>query len=217
MIKVPDGARKLLNSYIRVYEEKLKKEYDPKYREFYERVLEEFEDLKNDIYEQKSEIFQGDEIEVMKKFVISVEQYAEWINIDDKFKYFSEVIINPNDLQILLNLAQDKRRKKVKKIVDFIFSPKMVMGDGEIDGFKREIRVVTSINQISSRARMLPAKKNDTVKVYYECVGMQMSEVEWNEYLRIVSSDRDHIDLGEIYCRWHGLRDKAVYYVLINN
>ena len=51
----------------------------------------------------------------------------------------------------------------------------------------------------------------------YESVGMimQISDAEWEEYLKIVSSDSD-VDLGDIYCKWYGLEDKGVYYVLIN-
>ena len=214
MIKVPDGTRKLLSSYIRLYEDKFRQVFDKEDRDSISNILEEFKALQLDLEEQKSEVFQGDEIDVMKNFVIALEQYDDWVSYDEKLKYFSEIIINPYDLQFLISNSENKR---IKEIIDYMFNPGVVMCDGQKIGFKREFKVVRSTNQISPRAKLVPGMENDSIKVYYESVGMimQISDAEWEEYLKIVSSDSD-INLGDIYCKWYGLEDKGVYYVLIN-
>ena len=210
MIIIPEGARRLLESYIRVFDQKAKNETNESYKIFYKDIAKNMYKLQNDLRRQKSRIFQGSETEVMINFVSFLDQFDEFMTYEERCKYFSSVRINPNDLERLIIFGT----KDSLRILNYLFDSAKLWTDGfdETDGFNREFRLVESKNQIPDSARKLPSSVFDSWELYYDtvCIRRQIPDDAWNNSLSFVEKD-----MLDIYKKWNGLYNLALYYVLV--
>lgn len=212
MIIIPDGARKKLSTYIKVFDKKASTETSEEYKKYYTDVLQCLQGLQMDLQKQETELFQGVRVDIMKNFISFLHQFDVVISTEESYKYFSNLTINPGDFKMIM----ESEDYDIKEIRDFILNPMALWSYeyGELDGFNREFRVVTALSQIPEKAQQLPTDNLKSVELYYETVGIQrqLTIDEWNEYLKYSSSG-----LAEIYQEWYGVSDKGLYYVLIDN
>ena len=129
---------------------------------------------------------------------------------EERCKYFSSVRINPKDLERLINFGT----KDSLRILNYLFDSSKLWTDGfdETDGFNREFRLVESKNQIPDSARKLPSSVFDSWELYYDtvCIRRQIPDNAWNNSLSFVEKD-----MLDIYKKWNGLYNLALYYVLV--
>lgn len=205
MIIIPEGARRLLESYMRVFDAKAKEEKNKSYKKFYKDISKDLHALKDDLRRQKGKVFQGTEDEVMVNFVCHLDQFDEFMNYEERRKYFSSVRINPNDLERLINFGtQDALR-----ILNYLFDSSKLWADGfdEADGLNREFRLVESKSQIPERAVKLPSSVFNSWELYYDTVSVREQIPEKACFI-----EKEMLD---VYKKWNGLYNIALYYVLV--